>query len=85
MQEKNEINIDLEDDNIDIDFTDEDSLDINTSEMIEIKTTTDHSELDNLDYAHSGHTGFAYINILDNIYVDEEKETLIIPKVSEVA
>lgn len=41
--------------------------------------TQNHSDLSNLDYESSGHTGFAPISIFDNITVDEDNEELIIP------
>lgn len=41
---------------------------------------TDHSQLTNLDYEHSGHTGFASKPMVDEIYLQVINETLSLHK-----
>lgn len=45
----------------------DDEINVDLSDRISIIVNKDHSKLDNLDYAHSGHTGFAsteHLNLL---------------------
>jgi len=64
-------------------FEDEDDLDISFDDKINIIATHKHSELEELDFEHSGHTGFAPANVLSDITVDEEDEALLIGYVRE--
>lgn len=57
----------------------EQNINVDLSNRVTVKTIeADHSKLDNLDYKHSGHTGFAPASILSDISVDEENEALLI-------
>lgn len=70
----------MQSDDIILILEDED-LDLILKEEINIVDIdgADHSKLDNLDYEHSGHTGFAPESIIrDRITVDEDNEALLI-------
>lgn len=68
MNENKEITISFEEPQIDVTL-EEKRVDLNFGESIYIQQTKDHSQLENLDYEHSGHTGFASsqeLSVLEN-------------------
>jgi len=68
MNDNKEITISFEEPQIDISL-EEKRVDLNFGESIYIEQTNDHSKLENLDYEHSGHTGFASsqeLSVLEN-------------------
>lgn len=70
MNENKEITISFDEPQQSVDITlEEKRVDLNFGESIYIQQTHDHSQLENLDYEHSGHTGFASsqeLSVLDN-------------------
>lgn len=70
MNENKEITISFDEPQQSVDITlEEKRVDLNFGESIYIQQTHDHSQLKNLDYEHSGHTGFASsqeLSVLEN-------------------
>lgn len=78
---KNNLRIRLTDDNISVKLKDADNIGINFNDRLVLKyVEPDHSKLDNLDYEHSGHTGFmpSRLSLLPNVQNSVQNSRLVL-------
>lgn len=78
---KNNLRIRLSDDNISVKLKDADNIGINFNDRLVLKyVEPDHSKLDNLDYEHSGHTGFmpSRLSLLPNVQNSVQNSRLVL-------
>lgn len=78
---KNNLRIRLSDDNISVKLKDADNIGINFNDRLVLKyVEPDHSKLDNLDYEHSGHTGFmpSRLSLLPNVQNSIQNSRLVL-------
>lgn len=81
MSQQDNIKIHLTDDNIRVHMKDSDNVHVNFDGRLVLKyIDPDHSKLDNLDYEHSGHTGFmpARLSLLPKIENTIQNRRLIL-------
>lgn len=77
----NNLRIRLSDDNISVKLKDADNIGINFNDRLVLKyVEPDHSKLDNLDYEHSGHTGFmpSRLSLLPNVQNSIQNSRLVL-------